>query len=423
MESKLKQLFYDPEKGLSTVDKLYDLVKNDKDYKYTKKFVKDWYDKQEVNQVTQVVPKSNIVYPPITGTIKSYQCDLTFYNQYKHHNHGYKMIFLIINVVSRKLYGYPLKKKNIESITNAFNLFLKQIDYKIDKLSSDNGSEFISKEFKGICNKYGITQVFSEPNDHNQNGKIERANRTIRTKIDKYFKSFKTLNWVSVLPKLIQNYNNSIHSSIKCKPNDVTNEIANKIISDDDQRKQAVIKYIHENFAVGDKVRLLKKKQQFQHGMATYTKSIYTIRAIDKLAILLTDKNGNDMPQRVKPYNVKKINANVVERAPEVETIPKASNKDNKKVNKFENKQRRTKLDTNDEGKIMIKPRHQPTNETRVRNHIYAVGDKVTSLFNVGKEKVWYDGEIIKVNKQTVTVKFSDGEIHNMKREEIKLKE
>jgi hypothetical protein len=294
MEEKLKSLYYDPEKGLTTVDNLYALVKNDTEFKYTKKFVKDWYAKQEVNQVTQVTTKKNIVYPPITGTFKSYQCDLTFYNQYKHHNHSYKMIFTIINVVSRKLYAYPLKKKNIENITTAFNLFLKQIDYKIDKLSSDNGSEFISSEFKKICKKYNITQVFGEVNDHTQNGKIERANRTIRNKIDKYFKAYKTLNWVAVLPKLITNYNNTIHGTTKYKPNEVTEKIADEIIINEDQRKRAVIDHIHENFKVGDKVRLLKKKQLFEKGTAKYTKSIYTIRAIDKLALLLTDKNGNE---------------------------------------------------------------------------------------------------------------------------------
>ncbi len=48
---------------------------------------------------------------------------------------------------------------------------------------------------------------------------IERFNRTIRDKINKYMIAYKTNRFIDVLPELVENYNNSIHSSIKITPN------------------------------------------------------------------------------------------------------------------------------------------------------------------------------------------------------------
>ena len=54
---------------------------------------------------------------------------------------------------------------------------------KIQYLKSDQGGEFINKRFKGACFTYGIVQQFSAAYTHEQNGLIERINRTILEKV------------------------------------------------------------------------------------------------------------------------------------------------------------------------------------------------------------------------------------------------
>jgi len=44
---------------------------------------------------------------------------------------------------------------------------------------------------------------------------IERFNRTIRDKIDKYMKTYKTYKFNDVLKQLVLNYNNTKHSTTK----------------------------------------------------------------------------------------------------------------------------------------------------------------------------------------------------------------
>ena len=51
---------------------------------------------------------------------------------------------------------------------------------------------------------------------------IERFNRTIKEKMFKYFSANNTRKFVDVLDLLVDQYNNTIHSSIKMIPNEAS---------------------------------------------------------------------------------------------------------------------------------------------------------------------------------------------------------
>ena len=44
--------------------------------------------------------------------------------------------------------------------------------------------------------------------------KAERLNKILRDWITKHQKSDKPLNWIDILPNIVENYNNTVHSSI-----------------------------------------------------------------------------------------------------------------------------------------------------------------------------------------------------------------
>ena len=84
-------------------------------------------------------------------------------------------------------------------------------------------------------------------------GVIDRFCRTLRNLINKYCTSHKTTRYIDVLPKLIDNYNNKHHSTIKCTPNEADKHI-------DDINKIMLRKYLNSKeheiiFIIGDKVR------------------------------------------------------------------------------------------------------------------------------------------------------------------------
>ena len=47
-------------------------------------------------------------------------------------------------------------------------------------IRSDNGTEFIAKNFEDFCNKFGISHIRSQRGKPMQNGYVERFNRTYR---------------------------------------------------------------------------------------------------------------------------------------------------------------------------------------------------------------------------------------------------
>jgi transposase InsO family protein len=55
-----------------------------------------------------------------------------------------------------------------------------EMDSKIKFLISDNGGEFTSKEFMDYYNRHGIKRQFSIARTPQQNGVVERKNRTIQ---------------------------------------------------------------------------------------------------------------------------------------------------------------------------------------------------------------------------------------------------
>jgi len=47
---------------------------------------------------------------------------------------------------------------------------------------------------------------------------VERWNRTIKERMFKYFTANNTRRYIDIVDRLVQNYNNTIHSSIKMTP-------------------------------------------------------------------------------------------------------------------------------------------------------------------------------------------------------------
>ena len=76
MDELLHKLYYDPKTGFQSLDKLYRKAV-EIDSKITKKYVKNWLEKQETVQITQQVNKTKTQYSTIKslGVRNNYQSD------------------------------------------------------------------------------------------------------------------------------------------------------------------------------------------------------------------------------------------------------------------------------------------------------------------------------------------------------------
>ncbi|KAK2993848.1 hypothetical protein RJ640_027325 [Escallonia rubra] len=95
---------------------------------------------------------------------------------------GKNIYFLLfIDDYSRKTWVYFLKQKSeVFSTFKRFKALVeKQSGYQIKAMRSDRGGEFISKEFKAFCEENGIRRPLTIPYSPQQNGVVERKNRSI----------------------------------------------------------------------------------------------------------------------------------------------------------------------------------------------------------------------------------------------------
>ena len=112
-------------------------------------------------------------------------------------------------------------KKGISIVNNAFNKIIKQI-IKPNKIWVDQGGEFYNRNFKKWLSDNDII-MYSTFNE----GKSvvpERFIRTLKNKLYKHMTATGKNVYYDVLDDVVNEYNNTKHSTIKMKPKDVKND-------------------------------------------------------------------------------------------------------------------------------------------------------------------------------------------------------
>ena len=102
---------------------------------------------------------------------------------------GYHFGVTFTGETSRYRYFFPLKTKDeVLGVFQQLVAELTALGFTVRQLRSDNGGEYISKEFKAYCSLHNIFQQFTPPNTPRSNSISERFNRVLveraRTALD-----------------------------------------------------------------------------------------------------------------------------------------------------------------------------------------------------------------------------------------------
>ena len=188
-------------------------------------------------------------------------CDLITMIKYSKQNKNYKYILTVIDFFSKYSWCYPLKSKKSEEIINSFKDIFKKSKRKPKLIQSDEGTEFTNN----------LTQTFFKDNNinwyHTFNRDIkcsicERYNKTILNKIYKNFTLNNNTIWINDLDKLVKEYNNSYHRSIKMKPIDASKKSNENMVRNNLYNFKITNK--KPKFSIGDKVRVSLIKNTFE---------------------------------------------------------------------------------------------------------------------------------------------------------------
>ena len=185
------------------------------------------------------------------------------------YNKGIRFLLRVIDIFSKYAWVVPLKDKKSISIVKAFQIILKQSNRKPNKIWVDKGSEFYNAYFKKWLQDNDIVMYST----HNEGKSVvaERFIRRLKSKIYKYMTSISKNVYINKLDGIVDEYNNTYHTTIKMKPiyvKDNTYINASKEINNKDPK-----------FKVSDHVRISKYKNIFAKGyMPNWSEEIFVIK-------------------------------------------------------------------------------------------------------------------------------------------------
>ena len=283
--TEIKNAYYDPKIGYSiakikklfgkkyTLKQIQNVVKSDQQHEIVQKIT----DKQRTDQHLKIAAKPG-----------EYQADLMFMpKKYKRINGGYDILSLFISISSRRAFAYPLKSKTADDVIHSIDLLLadqKNIPEwdRVKNISTDAGKEYSKKVNAYLAShNIGLYKIDKTVAKSNATAIVERFVRTVRDMLDKYMKLNKTNTFTEVINDMITNYNNSEHRMIEEKPTDMTEK---KALEQYEEKKQHNREIYHDNykkFKVGDFVRTIKERKQYQKGAKwVISDKIYVIEKI-----------------------------------------------------------------------------------------------------------------------------------------------
>lgn len=341
----LKKIYYNPSApgSFAGVNALHNAVKKvntNKRIKITKSKVEQFLSGQDTftlhKQPRRFYPRRRVM---VAGPLEQFQIDLVDMTRFSGENNGYNFILMVIDIFSKKAFAVGVKRKQAKEMVSALKEIFKLTKPPL-KIQSDKGQEFKAKEVQAYFKSIGV-KWFSAEDEKMKSQIVERLNRTIKGKMYKVFYHNENNKWIDILPKLINSYNNTLHSSTKTTPNiaangdpEVVSKVREALYGIHSRLNRGVEKEIDRPTApalkVGDRVRLSENKHIFKKAyLPSWTEEQFVVDKIyntTPTSYLISDLAKEEIKgyfysselQKVKGKSIYKINKVLQEKGDKV---------------------------------------------------------------------------------------------------------
>lgn len=247
---------------------------------FTKDQIDSHFRPQELTQI-YAKPKSFPTYK-ITGPPYSFQVDVMFLPKYAKSNRGITSALLLVDILSRKAYCYPLKSGKMDDILDAYSAFLSDVGEPLTFIEGDD--QFSATAFRDFNEKIGVPVISTVSAENhitrtgNPLGIVDRLTKTLKLYIQKYMLVHKSTKWTEWLQSIVDLYNDTEHSGIKnMTPDSVFDDedYADKLFDAQTKANQTIKQTI--KLKPGDRVRAMVGKGIFDKEKANFSTEIYTI--------------------------------------------------------------------------------------------------------------------------------------------------
>ena len=267
--------------------------------------VKKWLESQDAYSLHKPVrykfPRRKVI---VSGPGQQWQADLIDVTRLSAHNAGFKFLLTCIDVFSKRAWALPLKNKTAQSLVRAFESIKDTLP---KNLQTDKGTEFINSKFQHWLKQNRIN-FFTTENEDIKAGIVERFNRTLKSKLWRYYTKYNTLTFVDVLKTVVDVYNRTPHRSLGMAPNDVTTrnkaQVWFRMYADPIRYKECSLKR-------GDAVRISKARRVFKKGyLPQWTEEIFTIverKNTQPPTFVLADASAEQLKGTFYPQELQKV--------------------------------------------------------------------------------------------------------------------
>ena len=224
--------------------------------------------------------------------------DLVEMQHFSKWNKGFRYLLMVLDIFSKYGWIRAMKDKKGNTVAEGLKSIFKD-GRTPEYLWTDKGKEYYNKDVKDLLSKHKIT-LYSTENEE-KSSICERWNRTIKTMMWKRFTIQGNTQYLDILPKILKQYNNTKHRSIKMTPVEASmkkNEglVYFNLYGDMETSKQK------PKFKIGDKVRISKyKRNLFDKGYTpnwTGTEEVFTVDKIqytNPITYKLKDLNNEEI--------------------------------------------------------------------------------------------------------------------------------
>jgi hypothetical protein len=190
-------------------------------------------------------------------------------------NDSYRYLLCIIDIFSKYAWVVPLKTKNSIDVARAMESIFMMTDRNPLNINSDQGTEFLNKDFKDLLRNYGVNQIVSY--GQHKASVVERFIRTLKSRLYRYFEHFNSWRYIDHLQDFVYAYNHSFHTTIRTEPANVTVMNAPAIWKNLFSKLNKVQPQLFPKYKIGDIVRISNVKGPFEKGYTPSFKKEYYI--------------------------------------------------------------------------------------------------------------------------------------------------
>ena len=236
----------------------------------------------------------------------TWSVDLADMSTWKKENNDYTYILVAVDIFSRYAFARALKSKSGKEVAVALEEIFNSSGRRPQKLWVDQGGEFKNKEVDKLRKKYDI--VMYHTYGRGKSAIVERFNRTLKTDMMTMMTALNTHQWLSLLPVILDEYNNRPHSSltVSLTPAQASKSEYTELVSEAwrqqmQKKKEGMygrkeVGPLRPQYQVGDRVRISRLKGTFEKGYdKNWSNEVFTIKEIkmtDPVTYILIDDNG-----------------------------------------------------------------------------------------------------------------------------------